>query len=271
MKLSLHTLPQVPLEAEAICPDTLLGKTVDEISVLSVFHGNNEMKLGDFFHVSPGSGNDTVEVEGDLSRVKLLGHAMSKGRLVIRGNAGAHLGAAMSGGEIIVEGNAADWAGREMSGGRIIIKGNAGHMLGSAVRGAPIGMLGGEIFVYGSAGNEVGHGMRRGLIAVGKDSGDFTGVNMKAGSIFVFGKLGQRPGASLKRGTIVSLESAELLPTFTYDCTYRPTFLRSYWLHLRKMGFLVPDKVITGDYQRWSGDSIELNRGEILLYMHYMM
>jgi formylmethanofuran dehydrogenase subunit C len=268
MKLSLHTLPQVPLEAETICPDTLLGKSAEEIAALPVFHGNNQMQLGDFFSITLESGNDTVEVEGDLSKVKLLGFAMSKGRLVIRSNAGAHLGAAMSGGEIIVEGNAADWVGREMSGGRIVIKGNAGHMLGSAVRGAPVGMLGGEIFVHGSAGNEAGHGMRRGLIAIAKESGDFTGVNMKAGSIFVFGKMGQRPGAGLKRGTIVSMESAELLPTFSYDCTFRPTFLRSYLFHLRKMGFFVADEVIHGDYQRWSGDAIELNRGEILLYAH---
>jgi len=268
MKLSLHTLPQVPLEAETISPSLLLGKSPSEVEALPVFHGNNEMKLGDFFSVAPQSNNDTIEVEGDLSKVKLLGNAMSSGRLVIHGNVGAHLGAAMSGGEIIVEGNAADWAGREMSGGRIVIKGNAGHMLGSAVRGAAVGMLGGEIFVHGSAGNEIGHGMRRGLIAIGKDSGDFTGVNMRAGTIFVLGHLGQRPGAGLRRGTIVSMEGAELLPTFTYDCIYRPTFLTPYMLHLRKTGFDITDEVISGSYERWSGDSIELNRGEILLYVN---
>ncbi len=268
MKLSLYTLPQVPLEAETISPGLLLGKSASEVEALPVFHGNNEMKLGDFFTVIPRPGNDTVEVEGDLSKVKLLGNAMSSGRLIIHGNVGAHLGAGMTGGEIIVEGNAADWVGREMSGGHIIIKGNAGHMLGSAVRGATVGMLGGEILVHGSAGNEIGHGMRRGLIAIGKDSGDFTGVNMKAGTIVVLGQLGQRPGAGLKRGTIVSLEGAELLPTFTYDCIYRPTFLTPYLLHLRKMGFDIADDAIGGNYERWSGDSIELNRGEILLQVH---
>jgi formylmethanofuran dehydrogenase subunit C len=268
MKLSLHTLPQVPLEAETISPDMLLGKSADEVEALPVFHGNNEMKLGDFFNVKLQSDSDTVEVEGDLSKVKLLGNGMSSGRLVIHGNVGAHLGAGITGGEIFVEGNAADWAGREMSGGRIVIKGNAGHMLGSAVRGATVGMLGGEILVHGSAGNEIGHGMRRGLIAIGKNSGDFTGVNMKAGTIVVMGQLGQRPGAGLRRGTIVSMESAELLPTFTYDCVYRPTFLTPYLLHLRKTGFDIADEVITGNYERWSGDSIELNRGEILLYVN---
>jgi formylmethanofuran dehydrogenase subunit C len=268
MKLSLHTLPQVPLEAETISPGLLLGKSASEVAALPVFHGNNEMKLGDFFSVTSRPGNDTIEVEGDLSKVKLLGYAMNSGRLVIHGNVGAHLGAAMSGGEIIVEGNTGDWAGREMSGGRIVIKGNTGHMLGSAVRGAAVGMLGGEIFVHGSAGNETGHGMRRGLIAIGRDSGDFTGVNMRAGSIIVLGKLGQRPGAGLKRGTIVSMEGAELLPTFTYDCIYRPTFLSFYLLHLRKMEFDIADEAICGNYERWSGDSIELNRGEILLYVH---
>src|SRR5665647_1861420 len=32
MKLSLHTLPQVPLEAETISPDLLLGKSASEVA-----------------------------------------------------------------------------------------------------------------------------------------------------------------------------------------------------------------------------------------------
>ncbi len=266
MKLSLHTLPEVPLEADVISPDQLSGKTVAEAKSLTIFHGNNKRTLGDFFTISDEGKEGSVEVEGDLSKVKLVGSGMSSGLLKISGNVGAHLGAEMTGGEIIVEGDAGDWVGREISGGRICIKGDAGHMVGSAVRGSSIGIQGGEIIIYGNAKNEVGNGMRRGLIAIGGDSGDFTGVNMKAGTIVVLGKLGQRPGASMVRGTIISTQNVQLLPTFTYGTTYKPTVIRSILIYLRKLGLSLEDAHINGQYQRWSGDSIELNKGEILLY-----
>ncbi len=266
MKLVLHTQPEVPLEADVICPNYLQGKTADQVAALMLFHGNNEVPLSTFFTVTGEIDNDQLEVEGDLSKVKLLGNKMSSGRLTIKGNVGTHLGAEMTGGEILVEGNAEDWVGREMSDGRIIIKGDAGHMVGSAVRGSSTGMQGGEIIIHGNAKNEVGNGMRRGLIAIGGNSGDFTGVNMKAGTIFVLGKLGQRPGAGMVRGSIISTQSAELLPTFTYNTTFQPSFLRNYLIYFRKLGFAIEKGHINGKYQRWSGDSLELNKGEILLY-----
>ncbi|MGR9073908.1 MAG: formylmethanofuran dehydrogenase subunit C [Gammaproteobacteria bacterium] len=265
MKLKLHTQPQVPLEAEVISPDQLAGKSEAQVAALTVFHGNREQPLGDFFTVEGKLKDGNLEVEGDLSKVKLLGCGMTKGRLKINGNVGAHLGAGMSGGEIVVAGNAGDWVGREMTGGRIVIKGDAGHLVGSAVRGAPTGIQGGEIIIFGSAKNEVGNGMRRGLIAIGGDSGDFTGVNMKAGTIVVLGRLGKRPGAGMVRGTIISTHGAELLPTFSYNTTYKPSFLKNILIYLRKLGLPVEEAHISGSYQRWSGDSVELNKGEILL------
>jgi formylmethanofuran dehydrogenase subunit C len=266
MKLSLHIQPSVPLEADVISPDQLAGKTEAEVAALPVYHGKEQVPLGDFFTVAGQVSDGTVTVEGDLSRVKLLGHDMSGGRLTIHGGVGAHLGANMSGGEIVVEGDAGDWVGREMSGGRIVVKGSAGHMVGSAVRGAAVGIRGGEILIHGNAGNEAGHGMRRGLIVIGGDSGDFPGANMKAGTVMVLGRMGIRPGAGMKRGTIVSGQAAELLSTFSYDCVYRPVFLRSYFLYLRRLGMAIEDALIAGSFQRWSGDAIEMNRGEILIY-----
>ena len=266
MKLNIHTQPEVPLEADVISVDQLSGKSESEVSALPVFHGNREQVLGDFFTVSGQVTDGTVEVEGDLSKIKMIGCGMTSGRMKISGNVGAHLGAGMSGGEILVEGDVGDWAGREMSSGRIIIKGNAGHMVGSAVRGSPTGIQGGEIIIFGNAKNEVGNGMRRGLIAIGGDTGDFTGVNMKAGTIVVLGKLGQRPGAGMVRGSIIAMNNAELLPTFSYNTTYRPSILKNILFYLRKLGLQIDDDQINGDYQHWSGDSIELNKGEILLY-----
>ena len=266
MKLTLHTLPEVPLEADVVAPDQLAGKSASEVAALEVFHGNNKCQLGDFFSIAGEVSDHSLEVIGDLSKIKLLGYGMGQGKMKISGDVGAHLGACMTGGEIVVDGNVGDWLGREMSGGKITINGNAGHMVGSAVRGAPMGIQGGEIIIFGSAKNEVGNGMRRGLIAIGGDSGDFTGVNMKAGTIVVLGQLGLRPGAGMVRGTIISTRQAELLPTFTYNTTYKPSILKNILIYLRKQGLPIEDSYIHGNYQRWSGDSIELNKGEILLH-----
>ena len=64
------------------------------------------------------------------------------------------------------------------------------------------------------------------------------------------------------------MHEAEVLPTFSYACTYQPTFLRLYLLHLQALGLPVDEAHITGYYRRWSGDSVQLNRGEILLYQN---
>lgn len=263
--LTLDTDPAVPLEAEVITPDRLSGLSQADIAALPVHHGNEQGTLGDFFRVE-GSGNGEIHLEGDLHMVKMIGQGMTGGRIVAHGDVGMHVGATMSGGEIIVEGNAGDWAGAEMTGGLLHIKGNAGNGLGSGYRGTRIGMNGGQIIVHGNAGSEVGGAMRRGLIAIGGDSGDFAGVNMLAGTIVVLGHLGWRSGASMKRGTIVSMQEARMLPTFGYACTYHPTFLRVYLRRLRQAGLPLEDEHITGLYRRWSGDAVELNRGEILIF-----
>jgi formylmethanofuran dehydrogenase subunit C len=265
LTLTLKTPPEVPVEAENISPDRLTGLTEAEVAALPVQYGNQQAALGDFFGAK-GSANGEVHLEGDLQAFKMIGQGMTSGRITAHGNVGMHLGATMSGGEILVEGNAGDWAGAEMSGGLLHIMGNAGNTLGSGYRGSKVGMQGGEILVHGNAGSEVGGAMRRGLIAIGGDSGDFTGVNMLAGSIIVFGELGWRSGASMKRGTIVSMREARIIPTFGYACIYRPEFLRLYLRYLRQMGFPVEDAHLNGRYRRWSGDAVELNRGEILVF-----
>ncbi|MCZ6565164.1 MAG: formylmethanofuran dehydrogenase subunit C [Gammaproteobacteria bacterium] len=265
--LKLHTPPQVPLETEVISPTSLSGLSESGIEHLQVMHGNVKAKLGDFFKVT-GKGGSDIHLEGDLSNVKMIGTGMSTGKITIDGDVGMHVGMGMSGGEILVHGDAGDWVGPEMSGGRIVVKGNAGHMVGSAYRGQPAGISGGEIFIYGNAKNEIGNSMRRGFIAIGGNAGDFTGVNMLAGTIIVAGEMGIRTGAGMKRGTIASLQSAPMLPTFEYSCTYHPLFLRFYLIRLQENGFrrIIQDKHLNGKYKRYSGDGIELNRGEVLLF-----
>lgn len=264
LQLTLHTSPEVPLEAEVLTPEALDSLKPAGVSALTLRHGNEAVNVGEFFRVS-GSADEELRVEGELGMVKLLGAGMQKGRLLIDGHVGMHLGVNMAGGEIRVTGNAGDWVGPHMIGGRIVVEGSAGHMIGSAYRGSPKGMLGGEIVIHGDIGNEAGNAMRRGLIAIGGNSGDFTGVNKIAGSIIVLGQLGTRTGAGMKRGTIVSMRDAELLPTFSFACRYRPLFLDFYLRHLRKLGLTIDESWLGARYRRWSGDSIEFNRGEVLL------
>jgi len=264
LALTLHTVPTVPLEAEVLSPARLAGLSAPEAAKLTVVYGNQRADLGDFFKVGKGADGE-LHLTGDLARVKRVGMGMAEGRIVVHGSAGMHLGTGMTGGEIVVEGDAGDWVGSEMTGGRITVKGNAGHMVGSATRGAAVGVRGGEILIFGNVGNEAGSGMRRGLIAIGGDSGDFAGVNMLAGTIVVLGRLGWRTGAGMARGSIISMHPAELLPTFAYACTYSPLFLRLCLLHLGRLGLPVARSQVEGRYQRWCGDAVELNRGEVLL------
>ena len=267
MPLTLQqiTAPDVPLEADTITPAQLAGLGTAEVEKLTLMHGSEARAMGEFFRVA-GAYDGVIEVQGEhLDRVKFIGGGMAEGTIRIEGNVGEHLGAGMSGGEIQVRGNAADWVGPEMSGGRIEISGNAGHMTGSAYRGAAVGMTGGEIIIHGNVRNETGNAMQGGLIAVGGNSGDFAGVNMHSGSIFVFGELGIRSGAGMKRGSIVSMNDAPLLPTFSYSCTYQPRYLSVYLLYLAGV-FKHAEDYFQGSFKRYCGDSVEMNRGEILLY-----
>lgn len=265
IKLRLHTPTKVPLETHCINPDVIKNLSQSGVEHLEVIHGNEKACLADFFTVK-GKGHEVIHIEGDTSNVKYLGAGMSHGEVIIDGDVSMHLGCGMSGGTIKVAGNAGDWVGPEMTGGRIVIKGDAGHMVGSAYRGQSVGIQGGEIFVHGNVKNEAGNAMRRGLIAIGGNAGDFTGVNLLAGSVIVCGEMGIRPGAGMKRGSIVSFNDTQVLPTFEYACTYHPVFLRFYLKHLQSNGFDIDDRYINGRYDRWSGDSIELNRGEILIF-----
>ena len=56
IKLKLKKESEFPLEADVITPDQFTGKTLAEIKKLTVFHGNEEKSLGDFFDISGKSG-----------------------------------------------------------------------------------------------------------------------------------------------------------------------------------------------------------------------
>jgi formylmethanofuran dehydrogenase subunit C len=263
LTLTLREEPAVPLEAEVLCPDRLAGASREEIGALPVWHGKERTRVGDFFAVS-GEGDD-VRLEGDLSRVKFVGAAMTAGRLTVAGDVGMHAGAGMRGGELHVEGDAGDWAGAGMHGGRLVVRGSVGRQLGGVYAGERAGMRGGEIVVHGDAGAQAGAGLRRGLIAVAGRVGDAAGLRMVAGTVVALGGLGARAGAGMRRGSIVTMAPATPLATFLFSCIYRPPFLGLYLRRLRALGLAVSDEQLDGRYARWCGDGLELRRGEILI------
>jgi formylmethanofuran dehydrogenase subunit C len=263
--LTLKEQPTVPLEAERISPDVTAELGHDAIRALPVLLGKRQRRLDDFFEIE-GAASDELVIRGDLSKVKWIGHAMTRGRVTIVGNAGMHLGASMKGGVIEVRGNVSDWLGAEMRGGLIRIRGNAGGQVGAAYRGSPRGMNQGTIVIEGSAGIEVGMRMRRGVIAVAGPVRDFAGLQMKGGTLFLLGGAEIRTGAWMSRGTIVSLAPIHLLPTFAYACEYRPVFLRLYARYLRTLGLEIPHEAGDGTYQRFTGDTSGLGKGEILVW-----
>lgn len=266
LNLIYNSATTIPIEAECITPNALVDKTAAQIADLPVQHGNAPARLGEFFRVEGDAGDEQIVIQGDCSRVKLVGAGMTSGTITIEGNIGMHVGAEMRGGMIDVRGNAADWAGAEMRDGMIRIRGNAGHLVGAGYRGSRFGMRGGVILVDGNAGNEIGSGMRRGLIAIRGNVADFAGVSMIAGTLLLFGKCGIRIGAGMKRGTVAVFgDKPPLLPSFRFDCVCHPVFHRIYLRYLQNAGFPVEPDFMNRSYRRYSGDLVSLGKGEVLV------
>ena len=268
LTIRLRERTSIPVEVDFISLETVRTQSVDEVKATLVQCGNRQHPLSDFFEVEGSAADHEIVWVGDCSNVKMIGNKLSGGRVRVEGNAGMHLGAEMTGGEIIVNGNASDWVGAEMHGGRIHVRGNAGHLVGAVYRGGFKGMTGGEILIEGDAGNEVGHGMRRGLIAIAGRSGDAPGVNMIAGTILLFGAPGIRPAPNMKRGTLAFFDAANapaMLPTFKSAGVMQPTWLRIYLKHLTSLGFPIPEGATEATYHHFTGDFLELGKGEILV------
>ncbi len=217
--LRAKEIPSTGLEADCISPDKFAGKTMKEIEDMNVYAGNQAGKLGRYFDIHGEKSDKSTEIkiviEGDCSRVKRIGQAMTGGEILVKGNVGMHLGSRMSGGKIMVEGNADSWAGMEMKDGRIEIKGNARNFIGSAYRGAWKGMKAGEIIIHGNVGDNLGTCMLGGKISVHGNAGQFLGFRMQDGEIIVDGNSGARAGAEMEAGRItIKGKAEEMLPSF---------------------------------------------------------
>ena len=245
--LTLAHAPEFSLVAEAIVPDRLAALSEKQIAGLGVMHGGRAARLGDFFGVK-GERSANVRLEGGRGLAKVEG-----------------IGTGMAGGDLLIEGTTGRDLGVAMAGGRIDVRGGAGDNVGGAAPGAAKGMTGGEIIVRGTVGDDAGARMRRGLLVIMGDAGRGSGRGMIAGTLVLFQKAGPGAGRFLKRGSIVVFAKVERPATFRYACTYRPPHVALLLRHLQsRAGVPVPDRYITGRYERYSGDMAELGRGEIL-------
>jgi formylmethanofuran dehydrogenase subunit C len=234
----------IMVEAEVINPDIFAGKKTSEIEQLIVWQGPVQLPLSEFFDVegSAGIAADTkIIVEGDVPRVKHIGHGMKAGEIVIEGSSGMHVGSEMIGGNILVKGDAGSWAGMEMKGGTLHIIGNASDHVGCAYRGSWRGMTGGKIIIDGSAKSQLGGGMSGGEIHVGGSVENFAGIRMNVGLIVVKGDAIRGAGAQMSGGSfVVGGKIRQLSPGFEYAGTEKNP----------KVG----ETIISGEFMKFAGD-----------------
>ena len=262
---------RLPVEAETLRPDALMGLSAEEIARMRLPLGNTSAEVGELFTVQGIPDDGHLVFEGNLRPVRGIGAGMASGRITVTGEVGPRAGLAMSGGELLIDGSAGVWAGAEMTGGFLRITGDAADGLGSALPGSRVGMREGVILVNGSVGEEAGLAMRRGLIAVRGRAGLGLGRAMVAGSVFAFGPVADLAGMGMKRGTIALFglndpTDPNLLPTFAPSGRERPPFLTIYLKQLRAWGFNVPDAVFSGQFARYNGDRAEGGQGEVLVW-----
>jgi formylmethanofuran dehydrogenase subunit C len=264
---------RIPINAGVLTPDAIVGKSIQKIRKIKLWHGNRQVPLSKLFRAGLSAGLDmggpTLDIHGPIPTVRHLGEGMTRGKIIVHGDVGMHCGARMKGGFIRIHGNADHWLGTEMSGGRILVEGNVGDKAASAYLGSKYGMNGGSLHIKGSTGHELGMGMRRGVIVVEGDTGAFTGTRMLAGTIFVRGKLGVRAGASMRyKGSIIGIGPvSELLPTHVYNGEYKAMLVLRLLFDAIEgeiPGIKFTKNEREGPYRRFTGDFAAGGQAELL-------
>ena len=236
------------LDVSAIQPLNLLGKPLSEIERTGVRVVGKPIELAEVCSVRLSQAyEDELILSGDTTRLCAAGKKMMGGTLIIEGDTGDEIGLAMTAGTIFIKGNAGDWCGA--------------HEVGKLQ-----GMRGGMILIQGHAGNQAGACMRGGLIFVEKNLGDYAGARMKAGTILCSGRVGDSTGVGMRRGSIVANQGLKLLPGFTPAETADIEWLRIYATQLKKEGIEIPAKWLSKNPLRFTGDNLEMGKGEIFLY-----
>ena len=285
LTLALKSSLTLPIDVDSILPENTANASAAAIGDRLIWCGRQQQPLKDFFDITGSAKKDaTFQWLGgaSLGRVNRIGHKMTAGTMLVRGDAGVHTGWKMQGGRIEVIGNADDYLGAEMTGGTIIVSGDVGNHAGSRFNGEKIGMNRGQIFIQGSAGHGLGQGMRRGTIIVGQRAGKLVGWNMLAGTICCLQGCGPYPGAGMKRGTIIAAANPQfvtaikqndwLLPSFnpgSTDCVpiFKPfkNWLTTQTLDDQPAFSLTQLDLLDQAFQVFHGDRLIDGRGEVFL------
>lgn len=255
INLIMKKKSSIALEFDNVLPELLFDKSSSEILDTIIYRGNKEETLSEYFDVEiSGKCEDaedcTIIIDGDLSRVKRIGFAMSCGKIIANSGVDFHVGACMSGGQIIVNGDAESYAGREMTGGTLEILGSVKEFCGSSYAGEWRGMSGGQIIVHENAGKHLADYMIGGSIHIMGNCDILAGVHMSGGLIQIDGNVTQWLGGQMKKGTIIlNGKMNETLPGFVF---------REYVHHP-----LIGDKYYVGRYKLYTGDKTVRGKGQL--------
>lgn len=262
LTLELKIAPEERLDLSPLTPERLDGLKAKDIEALAIGTTRVPLTVGDAFKVKGADAGELRFVDTG-GRCDKIGAGMTKGAIVVDGDAGAYLGAGMKKGKIEVKGNAGVLAGASMAGGAIAITGEAGERAGGINVGETLGMKGGVITIGGNAGALLGERMRRGFIMVGGDAGDYAGGRMVAGTILLKRGAGSNAGFGLRRGSLIFVEEPKnVLPTFG-DCGV----LEFNYLRVLERWLRTTDKHVNlgARARRLMGDMSVLGKGEILI------
>ena len=87
------------LSLRGFIPERLAGLSASAVAGEALPQGNRHGVLGDWFRVELSNGaEDRLVISGANERLDDIGAGMSRGELVVEGNAGARVGTPMSGG-----------------------------------------------------------------------------------------------------------------------------------------------------------------------------
>lgn len=265
-RLRLRAHPALRLELAGLAPLALTGETPSSLARRPVWHGNEQVPLGEFFDVeSLAADGPELVFDGDLSRCDGVGRGLDGGRIRVEGDVGDYVGAGMNAGEIVVTGRAGMLAACEMAGGRLEVGGDVGDYAASALPGDMDGMRGGLLVVRGNAGERFGDRMRRGTAVVFGDTGDFLASRLVAGTVAVAGEVGAHCGYGMRRGTLIfagpqPVPPATFVPT-GHDVQVIWTLLaRSLAQHGGRFGALAASRP-----RRFAGDLAVDGKGEWLM------
>lgn len=153
LTFSLKKNPPFKVDCSPLTPDKLSNLSPENILEITL---NNSIKVTDLFEVFFGDFNDIL-FKKSSEQLDLVGHQMSRGRIIIEGDCGDFLGTHMHGGTIVCQGNAGDRIADRMRRGLILVEGNAGDYAASR-------MIAGTVGINGAVGKHCGYMMKRGTI-----------------------------------------------------------------------------------------------------------